>query len=68
MSLLLEHVRLRLPLPDQQLAQLRAAEGEPFPAGRDCGGVDTTVGDGERVDLVACGHLIERKGAVTQTK
>ena len=30
-ALLLEHVRLRLPLPHEQLAEARAAEADPVP-------------------------------------
>mmetsp|Transcript_48512 Transcript_48512/g.156171 ORF Transcript_48512/g.156171 Transcript_48512/m.156171 type:complete len:487 (+) Transcript_48512:1399-2859(+) len=62
-ALLLEDIRLGLPLPHQQLAELRAAKREPLAARRDGGGVDPAVRDGEGVDLVAARHLVQRKDA-----
>ena len=64
MALLLEHVGLGLPLPDEQLAERGAAESEPVAGAIDGAGGDAAVGDGERVDEIEVGHLVEGEDAV----
>ena len=63
-TLLLEHVRLRLPLPHEELAELLARQADPV-AGRieDTRG-DGMLGDAQRVDQIELGQLVEEERAV----
>ena len=66
MALLLEHVRLGLPLPHEQLAQGGAPKREPLARGRDRARVHARLGDGQGVYLdqsAAARMLIERAAA-----
>ena len=62
-ALLLEDVGLGLPLPHEQLAELRAAKREPVARRRDGARVDAALRDRERVHLVEAGHLVQRERA-----
>ena len=44
-TLLLEDIALRLPLPDQQLTETGAAKGQPLTTGVDSYTADTLLGD-----------------------
>ncbi len=62
-ALLLEDERLRLPLPDDELAAGPAGEGEPVARRVERGGGERRGGDVERVDEVRLGHLVEEEVA-----
>jgi len=62
-ALLLHNVGLGLPLPNQELAEVRAAKGEPLAREIDGGGADLVAGDAEGVDHVEVGHLEDAKDA-----
>ena len=58
-ALLLQHVGLRLPLPDEQLPQRGAAEGEPVAGAVDDAGGDVVATNGEGVDAGEAREFVE---------
>ena len=62
-ALLLDDVRLGLPLPDQELAKLRGAKCEPLARLVDRDMVDAVLRNAESVDAVEVGELIKTKDA-----
>ena len=63
MSLLLHHVGLRLPLPDQQLTKVRAPQHDPVTGEIEPHGEDGLVTDGEAVYEAAVGEREQEESA-----
>ncbi len=63
-TLLLQDVRFRLPLPYQQLTKLRRPECKPFSRLVDSHEIDFVLGDAQAVDHIEIGHLVEAKNTV----
>lgn len=64
MTLLSQHVRLRLPLPDEELPERSAAKRKPFSRCVDGRGGDTVLGHAKSVDVVEVGHFVQTKHTV----